>query len=99
MKMTGGFETEYKFAHNGQVYLIFLEVDYTVNGQVLPPTAEEPAEGYEMDQVSFKVVGIDDLDGPIDDLPEYREVYNAFVQSPNTETKVEHLAIEDFFNQ
>jgi hypothetical protein len=97
--MTGNFETELKFAHNGQVYIIFLEVEYTVNGQVLPPTAEEPAEGYEMDDVKFKVMGIDDLDGPIDDLPQFREVYTAFIESPNVEDKVERLAVEDFLNQ
>jgi len=95
----GNFETEYKFAHNGQIYLVFLEVDYNVNGFELPPTAEEPAEGFEMDEVKFKVVGIDDLDGPIDDLPEYREVYAAFIESPSVEENVERLAIEDFLNQ
>jgi len=95
----GSFETELKFSHNGQVYAVLLEVSYTVNGFELPPTAEEPAEGFEMDEVKFKVVGIDDLDGPIDDFPEYMEVYAAFIDSPSVEENVERLAIEDFLNQ
>lgn len=97
--MTGSFETELKFAHNEQVYVVLLEVEYVVVGQPLAATEYEPEEGYEMDDVRFKVVGIDDLDGPIDDLPEYREVYAAFIESPNVESKVERLAIEDFLNQ
>jgi len=97
--MTGNFETEFRFAHNGQVYLIFLEVNYIVVGQPLAATAYEPEEGYEMDQVRFEVRGIDDLDGPVEDLVEFREVYNAFVESKDVESKVERLAIEDFLNQ
>ena len=93
------FEKELKFLHNDQIYLVNLEIDYTVNGQNLPPTAEEPAEGIEIDDLKFKVLWIDDLDGPIDDPSQYREIYTAFALSPNSEDLVYRMAVEDYNNQ